>query len=102
MFSSEHISQVQLLKVNKTKREMSLSIVNHHATNLLKFGAVAFGVYYGIARNASLTSHVAERKTFKELLHYESLVEEAKIAYETHTMTLLAKEAKAAHSTLIS
>jgi hypothetical protein len=56
------------------------------------------GIYYGIARTASLTSLVHHRHEDLLKKQEEDLIQEGKLVYEAHVMSKLAKEAKKAHS----
>ncbi|KAI8846386.1 hypothetical protein BC829DRAFT_398785 [Chytridium lagenaria] len=58
------------------------SIVNHASVNFLRWGALAFGVYWGFSKKSSLTYFVKARAEEQERKHYEDLVEEGKVAFE--------------------
>ena len=49
----------------------------------LRWSALGLGLYWGYSRHNSLTHFVAERTAAKEKTHYEDLVNEAKIAFES-------------------
>lgn len=60
----------------------------------MKFGFLGAGIWYGIARQYSLTNFVKERKAQQAEKHREELIEEAKIVYDTVKMKELAQIAK--------
>ncbi|KAJ3113828.1 hypothetical protein HDU96_002870 [Phlyctochytrium bullatum] len=60
----------------------STSLINHSSVNVLRWGALLFGVYWGYSKKSSLTNFVKAREHEQERKHYEELVEEAKIAFE--------------------
>jgi hypothetical protein len=68
---------------------------------LLKFSALGLGVWWGMTRNYTLHSYVKSREEINKEKRYRELVEEGKIAFDTHEMSQLAIEAKKAHSKIL-
>ncbi|KAJ3323911.1 hypothetical protein HDV06_000887 [Boothiomyces sp. JEL0866] len=58
------------------------SLINHHSVNLLRLGALVFGVSYGFSKQRSLTYYVKDRNEQNSRRKYEDLVEEGKLAFE--------------------
>ncbi|KAJ3104552.1 hypothetical protein HDU97_009064 [Phlyctochytrium planicorne] len=58
------------------------SFINHSSVNVLRWGALAFGVYWGYSKKSSLTYFVKAREHEAEKKHYGDLVEEGKVAFE--------------------
>eukprot|EP00842_Homolaphlyctis_polyrhiza_P005822 jgi/Hompol1/6240/HPOL_004899-RA len=65
----------------------ALTVCNYNACTigqlqLLRWGALGFGIWWGWTRYHSLTRFVKDRAELQEKTHYKELVEEAKIAFE--------------------
>ncbi|KAJ3300082.1 hypothetical protein HK104_004804 [Borealophlyctis nickersoniae] len=58
------------------------SIINTNSANLLRFGALGFGILYGFTRKHSLTRYVEQRERAREEEEERRLLEEAKIAFK--------------------
>ena len=61
-----------------------MSIVNSSSLNYLRYMALAGGATYGYYRQASLESFVKQRHLISRELEHDSLVEEARVAYNAH------------------
>ncbi|KAI8898293.1 hypothetical protein BC833DRAFT_590536 [Globomyces pollinis-pini] len=70
------------------------SLVNSHSVSFLRWSLLGVGVWYGWNRQNYLTHHVKQRSLDHKRIHYEELVEEAKIAYDTKLQKEQAKIAK--------
>ncbi|KAJ1567898.1 hypothetical protein HK096_008265, partial [Nowakowskiella sp. JEL0078] len=75
-----------------TQGAFSFSI-NWASVNVLRFGALAGGLWYGFSKQRSLTHKVAHEKVTAKEANHKKLVEEAKIAFASHNDRKLAAEA---------
>ncbi|KAJ3125817.1 hypothetical protein HK098_008205 [Nowakowskiella sp. JEL0407] len=69
------------------------SIFNISSLNLLRFGALTVGLYWGWSRQRTLTHQVAHEKVIAEKKLHKELVEEGKIAFAAYNDRKLAAEA---------
>ncbi|KAJ3300033.1 hypothetical protein HK104_005029 [Borealophlyctis nickersoniae] len=60
----------------------SASIINVNSANLLRLGALGFGLFYGFTRKHSLTRFVEQRERSREEEEARLLLEEGKVAFK--------------------